>query len=87
MIFQNTGSIPSLDQISRQLVQGLPRALADPYAADTPWTKAVTAQLDSMGTAQGLTVCCHGSPHREWLLDVVWMVRERHEIVLAVESE
>ena len=35
-----------------------------------------------------MLVCGHRSQnHGEWLLDVTWMVRERHEIVLAVESE
>jgi hypothetical protein len=88
MIFEDTNSAGTLDEISRELIQGLPSDLSDPYAANTPWTKAVTDRLRQMGSRRGMLACGHRSQdHGEWLLDVTWMVPERHEIVLAVESE
>jgi hypothetical protein len=88
MIFEDADSAPTLDEISRELVQGLPGELSDPYTPDRPWTKAVKDRLHEMGRRRGMLVCCQGSQDQgEWLLDVVWMARERHEIVLAVESE
>jgi hypothetical protein len=41
MIFEDSSSIPTLDQISRELVQGMASELRDPLTKDTPWTKAV----------------------------------------------
>jgi hypothetical protein len=88
MIFDDVGSNLTLDEISRELVQGLPRDLRDPRASNRIWTRAVTDRLCEMGTRRGLLACGHGSKDNgEWLLDVVWMGRDRHEIVLAVESE
>jgi len=86
MIFEDAGS--TLDDISGELVKDLPHDLRDPYGPDRPWTKAVTDLLCAMGTKRGFLACGHGRKDcGEWLLDVVWMGRDRHEIALAVESE
>jgi len=88
MIFENNDLIPALDVITRELVGVLPSDLADPNASDKQWTAPVLRCLEGLGHARGLMVCCHGcKDNGEWLLDSIWMVRERHEIVLAVESE
>ena len=88
MIFERNGIATDLYTISEELVHGLPSELSDPYAANTPWTKAVKARLYAIGNARGLKTYCHGSKHGgEWLLDVVWMVPNEHHIVLAAESE
>jgi hypothetical protein len=87
MIFENGGATTDLYEISGELVRGLPGELSDPYAPDRPWTRAVTERLFEMGKARNLLVFCHGSPGREWLLDVVWMVEKERKIVFAVESE
>jgi hypothetical protein len=88
MIFEDTDSTPTLDEISRELIQGLPSELSGPYMPDKPWTKAVTDQLCKMGRVRGMLACGHGSPDQgEWLLDVVWIPWGRHEVVLAVESQ
>jgi hypothetical protein len=89
MVFEDTTSIPSLDEISRELIEGLPVELNDPYAKSRVWTRAVLTKLREMGQSRGMHVCCgYGPPDKGgWLLDLVWMVKERREIVLAVESE
>jgi hypothetical protein len=80
MIFEDTDSIPTLDEISRELVQGLPVEFNDPKKGRAEWTKGILLQLRKMGTERGMSV-------RGWLLDLIWMVEERREIVLGVESE
>jgi hypothetical protein len=78
---------PSLDEITRDLVQGFPRELAS-AKHDGDWTSAVVARLNQIGSALGLHVCgrkCSGQG--EWLLDVIWMQRDDQRILLAVESE
>jgi hypothetical protein len=87
MIFENDRATTDLYEISEELVRGLPGELSDPYAADRPWTRAVTEGLREMGEARNLMVCCHGSRAGEWLLDVIWMDKKEHSVALAVESE
>jgi hypothetical protein len=87
MIFEDADAIPTLHELSQELVQGLPEELSDPYTLNRPWTKAVTDRLSEMGQRRNMLVFCHGSPNCEWLLDVIWMVAKEHKIVLAVESE
>jgi hypothetical protein len=81
-------STSTLDELSQELVQGLPHDLRDPYGPDKPWTRAITDALCEMGTKRAFLACGRGCKHcGEWLLDIVWIGRKRHEIVLAVESE
>jgi hypothetical protein len=88
MIFEDADSIPTLDEIARELVQGLPDVLSPRDTKYRLWTKEVCRRLCDMGNERKLLVCCHGSrDNGEWLLDVVWFASNRHEIVLAVESE
>jgi hypothetical protein len=87
MMFDST-PIFTLDELSTALVQGLPQELSDPDAKDRLWTRVITDSLCEMGTRRGFLACGHGSKDNgEWLLDVVWMGRERHEVVFAAESE
>lgn len=89
MVFRGGGSAAFLDEISRKLVDGLPPdKLSDPNAKYALWTAVITNRLCEMGASQGFLACGHGAKDNgEWLLDVVWMRREGHEVVLAVESE
>ena len=86
-VFEDTGSTSTLDEISRELLRCLPDGLND-QSSNRAWTKALTDRLCEMGEGRGVLACGHGAKFPgEWLLDVVWMMRERHEIALAVESE
>jgi hypothetical protein len=88
MIFESNGVATDLYAVSEEVVRTLPSELSDPYTPDRPWTKAVKARLHDMGKEGRFLVCCHGAQDQgEWLLDLVWMVWEEHNIVLAVESE
>lgn len=89
MIFGDTASIISLDEISRELVEGLPVELGDRQTGNRRWTIAIFSQLRKMGEDRGMCVySSHGPVDKGgWLLDLVWKVEERREIVLAVESE
>jgi len=76
----------SLEEVSRQLITGLPTDLRD--SADSSWTFALVKCLDEMGQSRGLHVCGHRcSGQAEWMLDVVWMRLPGQHIVLAAESE
>jgi hypothetical protein len=88
MIFPADESIPRLDEVSREIVAGLPPQLKDPFSLNITWTVAINKQLHDMGKKREFMVCCHGSRDQgEWLLDVVWMKADQHRIVLGVESE
>lgn len=89
MIYEGPDSLPSLHEIVRELVSGLPAELSDPNASNREWTKAICAGLIRFGKLQqDIMVCCHGSSDQgEWVLDVVWFAKQTHQIVLAVESE
>ena len=89
MIFEDTTSIISLDEISRELVEGLPVELNDASTKSKPWTRAIFIQLRVMGEERGMCVYSSHGPSNKggWLLDLVWKPQGRREIVLAVESE
>lgn len=79
-------STDGLEEISRQLVNGLPKELRD--QPDSAWTAAIVKGLDKIGKSKGLHVCGHGcSGQSEWMLDIVWMKTPEQRVILAVESE
>ncbi len=92
MIFEGDPLV-NLEEITRDLIRGLPSQLSDPYAPDKSWTQAVLGGLCDLETGRGFYVCCHSykdhcTPTQgEWLLDVVWMIAKEWKIALAAESE
>ena len=59
MIYENDGLSTGVDEISAELVRGLPIELTE--APDKPWTKAIKDRLIEMGKQRSMMVCCHGS--------------------------